>query len=374
MNKTFKVIFNHALGRHVVVSEIASSIQRGACKALLAVAVTVGIGSPVWAQAIMNGAGASVDGETASAFGSGTSASGSAATAFGVGTKAEGAEATAFGYKSEAIGIGTTAWGNQTRSAAYVINENGYVKTTNGYATLDGKKAYSVGDTTFKVTGSNRVQLDVLVDDSDHIFAIDRDEEGTKHKYEVVVTDGKAKFKKDAAGNRIEVVWTASSDIGERQIRTDNPYLNSTAWGQYAIAANDEATAFGASTAASGRQSTAFGEGTIASGSASTAFGQSTAASGTASTSFDQSTTASGDASTAFGIETVANGMEATAFGYRSQALGGGTTAWGNQNTAAAYVTDANGYVKTDKGVLISTSSDIFQFERYLSVRFRLSV
>ncbi|MBR7068824.1 MAG: ESPR domain-containing protein, partial [Oxalobacter sp.] len=38
MNRTFKVIFNQVLGRHVVVSEIASSIQRGARKAVMAVA------------------------------------------------------------------------------------------------------------------------------------------------------------------------------------------------------------------------------------------------------------------------------------------------------------------------------------------------
>ena len=36
MNKTFKVIFNQVLGRHVVVSEIAGVIQRGACKAVFA--------------------------------------------------------------------------------------------------------------------------------------------------------------------------------------------------------------------------------------------------------------------------------------------------------------------------------------------------
>ena len=41
MNRTFKVIFNQVLGRYVVVSEIASSIQRGACKAV-AVILTAG--------------------------------------------------------------------------------------------------------------------------------------------------------------------------------------------------------------------------------------------------------------------------------------------------------------------------------------------
>ena len=39
MNRTFKVIFSKVLGKHVVVSEIASNIQRGACKAV-AVALT----------------------------------------------------------------------------------------------------------------------------------------------------------------------------------------------------------------------------------------------------------------------------------------------------------------------------------------------
>ena len=34
MNRTFKVIFNQVLGRHVVVSEIAGGIQRGARKAI----------------------------------------------------------------------------------------------------------------------------------------------------------------------------------------------------------------------------------------------------------------------------------------------------------------------------------------------------
>ena len=42
MNRTFKVIFNQVLGRHVVVSEIASSIQHGAVKAI-AVALMAGV-------------------------------------------------------------------------------------------------------------------------------------------------------------------------------------------------------------------------------------------------------------------------------------------------------------------------------------------
>ena len=41
MNRIFKVVFNHVLGRHVVVSELASAIQRGACKAV-AVVLTAG--------------------------------------------------------------------------------------------------------------------------------------------------------------------------------------------------------------------------------------------------------------------------------------------------------------------------------------------
>lgn len=42
MNRIFKVVFNHVLGRHVAVSEVASSIQRGALKA---VAVLLAVGA-----------------------------------------------------------------------------------------------------------------------------------------------------------------------------------------------------------------------------------------------------------------------------------------------------------------------------------------
>lgn len=41
MNQIFKVVFNHVLGRHVVVSEVAGSIQRGACKAIVAAVLAV---------------------------------------------------------------------------------------------------------------------------------------------------------------------------------------------------------------------------------------------------------------------------------------------------------------------------------------------
>ncbi|MBS7327831.1 MAG: hypothetical protein KIG68_03655, partial [Oxalobacter sp.] len=42
MNRTFKVVFSKVLGKHVVVSEIASNIQRGVCKAV-AVLLTAGV-------------------------------------------------------------------------------------------------------------------------------------------------------------------------------------------------------------------------------------------------------------------------------------------------------------------------------------------
>ena len=41
MNKVFKVIFSKVLGKYVVASELASSIQRGACKMFFAATMAV---------------------------------------------------------------------------------------------------------------------------------------------------------------------------------------------------------------------------------------------------------------------------------------------------------------------------------------------
>ncbi len=50
MNRIFKVVFNHVLGRHVVVSEVVSSIQRGALK-VIAIAVAAScLGLPAYAK------------------------------------------------------------------------------------------------------------------------------------------------------------------------------------------------------------------------------------------------------------------------------------------------------------------------------------
>ncbi|MBS7327570.1 MAG: ESPR domain-containing protein [Oxalobacter sp.] len=51
MNRIFKVVFNHVLGRHVVVSEVARAIQRGACKAV-AVVLTAGAALAVSGNAL----------------------------------------------------------------------------------------------------------------------------------------------------------------------------------------------------------------------------------------------------------------------------------------------------------------------------------
>ena len=53
MNRIFKIVFNHVLNRYVVVSEIASNIQRGACKAM-AVALTAGA-ALAFPQAVLAG-------------------------------------------------------------------------------------------------------------------------------------------------------------------------------------------------------------------------------------------------------------------------------------------------------------------------------
>ena len=53
MNRIFKIVFNHVLNRYVVVSEVASSIQRGACKAM-AVALTAGA-ALAFPQAVLAG-------------------------------------------------------------------------------------------------------------------------------------------------------------------------------------------------------------------------------------------------------------------------------------------------------------------------------
>ncbi|MBS7328116.1 MAG: ESPR domain-containing protein [Oxalobacter sp.] len=53
MNRIFKVVFSKVLGRHVVVSEVASAIQRGACKAVMVAAIVLsGLGFSSSAMAL----------------------------------------------------------------------------------------------------------------------------------------------------------------------------------------------------------------------------------------------------------------------------------------------------------------------------------
>ena len=90
MNRIFKVVFNHVLGRHVVVSEVASSIQRGACKAV-AVALTAGAALAVSGNAVADSygvGGGRATGIDAVAIGTGSNAAGASSIAIGNGAKA----------------------------------------------------------------------------------------------------------------------------------------------------------------------------------------------------------------------------------------------------------------------------------------------
>ena len=307
--------------------------------------------------------------DNGTAFGSGNTAVGEAATAFGINTLAKGPDSTTFGHNTNAIGGGATAFGSNTKAAGYVTDKNGYIKTedSNVFTTLDGKVAYSNGDTTYKVA-ENGISYVVYKGADGTPFAEIRDQNGNKTKYKVNTSeDGTAEFALDANGAKIPTYTSAINYTDGKEIIRVNESINSTAFGSNTLASEDESTAFGNGTIASGRQSTAFGNGSIANGyqsatafgqnstasghTAATAFGVGTVASGyQGATAFGKNTVASGTVSTAWGEDSVASAQHSTAFGHHSEASGNYSTAWGENTVAKTQYTTAFGQNTTASG------------------------
>ena len=316
MNRIFKVVFNHVLGRHVVVSEVASSIQRGALKAV-AVVLTAGaamavsgnaLADPVTVDTQLSGSENKVDNSdpTQSVFGShnyvgvvydadsGTYTTASISTQYG----------TAFGSGNIVIGDYATAWGT-------------------------GNTANTASSTAFgglNSAGEGNVQSNAYIRDW---WTADK--------------SGKGSYA-TAFGNITQAYGQAA-----------------TAFGQFTVAIGDAgATAFGYGTVAEGNSSTAFGQKTRATGDLSTAFGNSAKASGLNSTAFGSTTTASGQNATAFGSRTKAGEFHSTAFGQYTEARGLTATAWGYGTNANNKVV-ASGVASTAFGAQTKAGRQLYE-------------
>ncbi len=154
MNQIFKVVFNQVLGRQVVVSELASSVQRGACKAVVVAALAVAAGAAWAADHTFSNAtttqATNSEKDNGSTISTADSAYGSIASGYAQGS---GKIYTYDGYGSTASGFandnsliytgdhafGATASGYATNRSQISIDQLAYGSTAWGYAKEDSQ-------------------------------------------------------------------------------------------------------------------------------------------------------------------------------------------------------------------------------------------
>ncbi len=142
MNRIFKVVFNQVLGRQAVVSELASSVQRGVCKAVVVAALAVAAGG-AWANDIENQSTKSrVDNDAT--ISTATNAYGSTASGW-AGENDDQITDTGASFSSITTGAwvtGSTASGFATRKSQIYVKNKAHGSTASGNAE-NGSKIYT---------------------------------------------------------------------------------------------------------------------------------------------------------------------------------------------------------------------------------------
>ena len=313
MNRIFKVVFNHVLGRHVVVSELASSIQHGKNKAVAVVAVaalSVFMGLPGVAGAAVDIGENPTQGATASyrettdtagrsaghlEVGKNVSASGNNAIAIGIGTGASGASSVAIGEGAGASEVSGVAIGHSATSS----EERGTAIGDGAQATKEDSSAYGSGS---KATGEESTALG--------------------HN---TTAQGRESL---AGGNGAKALSGSDTALGHDSVADAG---SGTAVGAGSNVTGEKGSAYGAGAVVSGKNGTAIGEQSEATKENASALGADASATGTSSTALGTGASASNAQATAAGAGASASGLDSTALGSgsianakRSVALGGG--------------------------------------------------
>ena len=406
MNKIFKVIFNRATGKLVVVSELTKSNGKAASQTdersqpsgssllnvglagavMLGAALMASNNAFGWANSPDMKATNSVDNNTTVIIGAGTAetdkayvgagnsiaigassrANNRSSVAIGQNATTNGDQSIALGSLANATTIGGTAVGYNATSGSYAV-AMGWNATANsreavviGYnaavnTTSTGSQGVAIGSGTV-VNASQAIGIgnQVTVDGYGAI-ALGGDDIGTTE----VIPDsvqGITGFKAQYEGN-----WAASDTnvpYGEKTDGTDSRvYVKTAATGRAAIAMGAQAqatanwtTAIGTRALANKEAATAVGMMSKATGNASFAGGLNATASNNYTAATGANATASGDSASAYGYNATATGKNSVAVGKDAASSGPNTTTMGMNATALNESGSAYGYNASSNG------------------------
>ena len=264
MNKIFKVIFNRATGKTVVVSELTKANGKSASQTDERARVgLLNISAVTTAAAVLLGASSMATAGTGLASGT---AAGDRAIAIGERSTAPTSQSIAFGFQANASGAQSVALGADTKS--------------------EGKASIAIGGddadgTSYQNWAYNAAQGKVVDTGST--------------QYQGTIANGGASI---AIGTKAQAMTEGS-----------------VATGVLATAAGTEAVALGAKSSSKGTRSVALGAGSTASGNQAFAGGDGSVASANSTIAIGSSANASSVNATAVGVQAKAIGENATSLG-----------------------------------------------------------
>ena len=310
MNKIFKVIFNRATGKTVVVSELTKSHGKSASQTDERASVGLfNIGAATGA-AVLLGAMALAPNTFAAATGTEPDTS---AVALGTGSRA--------GLKGVAIGNSTNATGEQATAVGQAAIASGSQSTAiGGDVRAEGWGSIAIGG-----DDANGTPYEYLL-----YNATSGRVETSTGRYQRTLANGATAI---AIGVKSQATANGTTALGVLATATG---VEATSLGAMSAAKGERSIALGAGSTASGNKAFAAGDGSLASANNSIAIGSNANASAVDTTALGANSTSSGINSTALGKGSTANATDTVAVGQGAQATAENATSMGSGAIASA--------------------------------------
>ncbi|OOF36579.1 YadA-like family protein [Rodentibacter heidelbergensis] len=398
MNKTFKVIWNHAAQNWVAVSELnkakgktksLSLAKKGLFKvSLISSALALMNGQAVAitgaenqlansavnycyykhehpnGQVVCGGSSTSATGLGAIAIGNGSVANsthGNGVVAIGIDSKIDGAMSVGLGSGNIVNGSMSNAVGAQNKVNAYYASALGFWNTINnsrqkdvsgafgqGNQIINSGKAYAFGYDNTVGSINNAADNSLAIGSGNRVFSSNSVAVGSNTKVNASSAISVGHNTAVNASNSIAMGTNAVSNTANSVViganakdTTKMGYSQATAVGSFSTAANDS-VALGSGASATGHitnttfsgWATAVGRLSNASGRGGIAVGNEAAASGIDSAAFGSYAKASANYAYSFGYSSEASGLESISFGNKAKASGPKTIAFGSESKA----------------------------------------
>ncbi|MDH6147912.1 ESPR-type extended signal peptide-containing protein [Paraburkholderia sp. WSM4179] len=349
MNKSYRTIWNEALGSWVAASENAAARGKRNKAKVCAVVATAVVAAASWApvaHAQYNAGGGVAKGSKSIAIGSGATTDGSQDGNIAIGDKASANSGTsANAYSATAIGLDATAAGDGTVALGDAASATADRATAIGrFAHADGVKSSALGSNAYAFElGSTAVGAESFAS-AQGATALG--------------------FTSVAAGQNSVAVGFGATSIGDAGIaigQLANSKGNaSLAMGTYASSTGDSSTAIGLEARSEGDWSTALGYQAYTAGIRSTALGNQSFSEGKGSTALGDRTKSTGDWSAAVGSYAESAGINSAAVGALASSSGDFSAAVGSNARSEGYGSIAlglNSSALEDRSVALGAGS-----------------